>query len=97
MGDRYEPLDPVLSSPVRLAVVSILIKVKQANFQTLMEGTETTQGNMSQQLKRLSEEGYIKVEKTYKDNYPHTICTITPKGRRAFEKYVDDVKKYLNL
>ena len=97
MSDRYEPLDPVLSSPVRLAVMSILIKVKQANFQTLLEGTETTQGNMSQQLKKLGEEGYIKISKTYKDNYPHTVCMLTPKGRRAFEKYVEDVKKYLNL
>jgi DNA-binding MarR family transcriptional regulator len=97
MGERYEPLDPLLSSPVRLAVMSILIKVKQAGFQTLLDGTETTQGNMSQQLKRLSEEGYIKIEKTYKDNYPHTVCMITPKGKKAFEKYVEDVKKYLNL
>jgi DNA-binding MarR family transcriptional regulator len=97
MGERLEPLDPVLSSPVRLAVMSILIKVKQAGFQTLLEGTETTQGNMSQQLKRLSEEGYIKIEKTYKDNYPHTVCSITPKGKKAFEKYVEDVRKYLNL
>jgi DNA-binding MarR family transcriptional regulator len=97
MIERYEPLDPLLSSPVRLAVMSILIKVKQAGFQTLLDGTETTQGNMSQQLKRLSEEGYIKIEKTYKDNYPHTVCMITPKGKKAFEKYVEDVKKYLNL
>lgn len=97
MSERYEPLDPLLSSPVRLAVMSILIKVRQAGFQTLLEGTETTQGNMSQQLRKLSEEGYIKIEKTYKDNYPHTVCMITPKGRKAFEKYVEDVRKYLNL
>jgi DNA-binding PadR family transcriptional regulator len=80
-----------------LAVVSILVKVKQADFQTLLNGTETTQGNMSQQLKRLAEEGYITIGKTYRKNYPCTVCTITPKGRRAFEKYVDGVRKYLNL
>ncbi|HZY82652.1 MAG TPA: transcriptional regulator [Cyclobacteriaceae bacterium] len=97
MADRYESLDPVLSSQVRLAVVSILVKIKQADFQTLLEGTETTQGNMSQQLKKLADEGYIKIEKTYRNNYPYTVCTITPKGRKAFEKYVEDVKKYLNL
>jgi DNA-binding MarR family transcriptional regulator len=97
MPERYESLDPMLSTPVRLAIVSILMKVKQADFQTLMEGTETTQGNMSQQLKKLSEAGYIKVEKIYRNNYPYTICVITPKGRKAFEKYVEDVKKYLNL
>jgi DNA-binding MarR family transcriptional regulator len=52
---------------------------------------------MSQQLKKLSDAGYIKVEKTYRDNYPYTVCMITPKGKKAFEKYVEDVKKYLNL
>jgi len=77
--------------------MSILVKVKQADFQTLLEGTETTQGNMSQQLKKLSDEGYIKIEKAYRNNYPCTVCTITTKGRKAFEKYVEDVKKYLNL
>lgn len=97
MPERYESLDPILSTPVRLAIVSILMKVKQADFQTLMNGTETTQGNMSQQLKKLGEAGYIKIEKTYRNNYPYTICMITPKGRKAFEKYVEDVKKYLNL
>ena len=73
------------------------MKVKQADFQTLMEGTGTTQGNMSQQLKKLSDAGYLKVEKTYQNNYPYTICVITPKGRKVFEKYVEDVKKYLSL
>jgi DNA-binding transcriptional ArsR family regulator len=97
MPERYESLDPLLSTPVRLAIVSTLIKVKQAGFQDLMEATETTQGNMSQQLKKLGDAGYIKIEKTYRDNYPYTICMITPKGRKAFEKYVEDVKKYLNL
>jgi DNA-binding MarR family transcriptional regulator len=97
MGEKYESLDPLLSSPVRLAVMSILIKIKQAGFQTLLEGTETTQGNMSQQLKKLSDEGYIKIEKTYKDNYPCTVCMITPKGKKAFEKYVEEMKRYLNL
>jgi DNA-binding transcriptional ArsR family regulator len=97
MGERYEALDPILSSPVRLAIMSILVKVKQAGFQTLLEGTETTQGNMSHQLKKLNDEGYIKIEKTFRGNYPHTVCMITPRGRKAFEKYVEDVKKYLNL
>lgn len=97
MPERYESLDPMLSTPVRLAIVSILMKVKQADFQTLMEGTDTTQGNMSQQLKKLGEAGYIRVGKTYRNNYPYTVCMITPKGRKAFETYVEDVKKYLNL
>jgi DNA-binding transcriptional ArsR family regulator len=97
MAKQFSDLDPVLNTPVRLAIVSILIKVKQANFNTLMEVTQTTQGNMSHQLKRLSDEGYISIEKTFKGNYPLTICTLTARGKRAFEQYVESIKKYLHL
>jgi DNA-binding HxlR family transcriptional regulator len=93
----FNELDPVLSTPARLAIVSVLVKVKQADFNYLMEITKTTQGNLSHQLKRLSDEGYINIEKTVKGNYPQTICKLTPKGRKAFESYVDDIRKYLHL
>jgi DNA-binding HxlR family transcriptional regulator len=93
----YNELDPVLNTPVRLAVISVLVKVKQADFNHLMEITKTTQGNLSHQLKRLNAEGYIRIEKTFKGSYPHTICKLTPKGRTAFELYVEEIKKYLHL
>jgi DNA-binding MarR family transcriptional regulator len=93
----YNELDPVLNVPVRLAIVSALIKVKQADFGYLMEITKTTQGNLSHQIKKLSEAEYITVEKTYKGNYPQTICRLTAKGKRAFENYVQAIKKYLHL
>ncbi len=97
MAKQFSELDPVLNTPVRLAVVSVLIKVKQADFNTLMEATKTTQGNMSHQLKRLNDEGYITIEKTFKGNYPLTVCTLTKKGRNSFEQYVESIKKYLHL
>lgn len=93
----YNELDPVLSTPVRLAIISALIKMKQADFSYLMEITKTTQGNLSHQIRKLSEAEYIEVIKTFKGNYPHTICKLTTKGKKAFEKYVDDIKKYLHL
>ena len=93
----YNDLDPVLSTPVRLAIVSALVKLKQADFNYLMEVTGTTQGNMSHQLKRLAAEEYIEGIKTYKGSYPHTIVKLTTKGRKAFEQYVEDIKKYLHL
>ena len=93
----YNELDPVLNTPVRLAVISVLVKVKQADFNHLMVITKTTQGNLSHQLKRLSAEGYIRIDKTFKGSYPHTICKLTPKGRTAFELYVEEIKKYLHL
>jgi DNA-binding HxlR family transcriptional regulator len=93
----YNELDPILNTPVRLAVVSALIKIKQGDFNYLMEITNTTQGNLSHQIKKLNEAQYIEVIKTYKGNYPQTICVLTDKGRLAFEKYVEDIKKYLHL
>ena len=93
----YNELDPVLNVPVRLAIVSALIKVKQADFGYLMEITKATQGNLSHQIKKLNEAEYIEVEKTYKGNYPQTICRLTAKGKRAFENYVEAIKKYLHL
>ena len=93
----YKDLDPVLSTPVRLAIVSALVKLKQSDFSHLMELTATTQGNLSHQIRKLQEAEYIEVIKTFKGNYPHTICKLTPKGRKAFEQYVEDIKKYLHL
>ena len=93
----YNELDPVLNTPVRLAIVSVLVKMKQADFSYLMEITKTTQGNLSHQIRKLSEAEYIEVIKTFRGNYPHTICKLTTKGRKAFEKYVADIKKYLHL
>ncbi|WP_194851204.1 winged helix-turn-helix domain-containing protein [Nonlabens antarcticus] len=93
----YENLDSVLNQQVRLAVVSILIKVKKADFNYLKEQTQTTQGNLSHQLKKLKESEYILVEKTFENNYPKTFCSLTEIGRKAFEEYVEQMKKYLNL
>jgi len=93
----YNELDPVLNTPVRLAIISVLIKVKQTDFNTLMEVTKTTQGNLSHQLKRLNNEGYVEIEKSFKGSYPLTTCKLTPKGKKAFEIYVKEIKKYLHL
>ena len=93
----YGKLDVVLNQQIRLAVVSILLKVKTADFKYLKEQTQTTQGNLSHQLKKLKEAGYIEIEKRFINNYPKTSCKITKKGKAAFEAYVIEMKKYLNI
>ena len=93
----YDHLDPVLNQQVRLAIVSILIKVKKADFNYLKEQTQTTQGNLSHQLKKLKEAEYISINKTFEKNYPKTYCSLTAKGKNAFVEYVKQMKKYLNL
>lgn len=92
----FRELDPLLHSQLRLSVISLLIGVKSATFAFLLEKTGATRGNISIQLKKLEEAGYITIEKAFRDNYPQTTCQITPKGVEAFEKYVDALKDYLN-
>lgn len=82
----FKDLDPILHSQLRLAVMSLLISVKEAEFTYLKEKTEATAGNLSVQIQKLKDAGYIEVIKSFKDNYPQTTCKITQQGVKAFEK-----------
>jgi DNA-binding MarR family transcriptional regulator len=93
----FKDLNPILHSQLRLAVVSILISVREAEFTYLRDKTNATAGNLSVQINKLKEAGYIDVSKSFKDNYPQTICKITPIGVTAFEDYVKDLQSYLNI
>jgi len=93
----FNDLNPILHSQLRLALVSILISVKEAEFTYLREKTHATAGNLSVQINKLKEAGYIDVAKQFKDNYPQTICKITPQGVLAFEQYVKDLQSYLDI
>ncbi len=90
-------LNPLLHSQLRLAVMSILISVEEADFVYLKEKTESTVGNLSVQLTKLSDAEYISIIKGYKGKRPQTTCRITDKGRQAFTEYVETLKTYLNL
>ena len=91
----FKPLDPLLHSELRLALVSLLVGVKEAEFSYLKEKTGATSGNLSIQLQKLYEADYISIEKSFKGNYPLTTCRITKRGIEAFEKYVEAIKSYL--
>lgn len=91
----FKYLDPILHSQLRLAVVSLLISVKEAEFTYLKEKTQATAGNLSVQISKLKEAGYIDVQKQFKDNYPQTMCNITKAGIEAFETYVNNLQSYL--
>ena len=91
----FKDLDPILHSQLRLAVMSLLIGVKEAEFTFLKEQTNATAGNLSVQIQKLKEAGYIDVTKQFKDNYPQTTCKVTAKGVKAFEEYVKNLQTYL--
>lgn len=92
----FKDLDPLLHSQLRLAVVSLLISLDAAEFTFIREKTNSTAGNLSVQLDKLSEAGYISVDKSFKGKKPVTTCRITKKGLKAFEDYVNTLKQYIN-
>lgn len=93
---EFKELDPILHSQLRLAVVSLLISVREAEFTFLKEKTNSTAGNLSVQINKLKDAGYIEVIKQFSNNYPQTICKITKKGIEAFETYVSALQSYMN-
>ena len=93
----FEPLDPLLHSELRLAIMSLLVSAEEAEFPYIKEQTGATAGNLSVQIDTLSAAGYIEVEKTFKGKRPCTICRITSEGLKAFEDYVKAIKSYLQV
>ena len=93
----FKDLDPILHSQLRLAVMSLLISVKEAEFTFLKEKTNATAGNLSVQMNKLKDAGYIDIIKQFNNNYPQTICKINSKGVEAFENYVKALQSYMTL
>lgn len=91
----FKKLDPLLHSELRLAVMSVLVNLEEADFVYLRETTGATAGNLSVQIDKLTTAGYITVEKGFKGKKPQTICRLTAEGLKAFESYVDALKTYL--
>ena len=91
----FKKLDPLLHSELRLAVMSVLVNLEEADFVYLREATGATAGNLSVQLDKLSEAGYITIEKGFKGKKPQTLCRISPTGLQAFADYVEAIRSYL--
>lgn len=93
----FKPLDPLLHSELRLAIMSILVSSAEVDFRYLKEQTNATSGNLSVQIDKLNAAGYIEVTKTFKGKMPCTLCKITQKGLDAFEDYVRTLQDYIRL
>lgn len=91
----FQNLDPLLHSQLRLAIISLLVTVEEAEFSFIKEKTNASAGNISVQIEKLQEAKYIKIEKTFKGKYPLTKCSITKKGVKAFEDYVKILQQYI--
>jgi DNA-binding MarR family transcriptional regulator len=86
-----------LHSQLRLSIISLLVSVKEAEFTYLREKTGGTAGNISVQVSKLEEAGYVNVKKEFKNNYPCTTVSISKMGIKAFEDYVNNLKEYINV
>jgi len=92
----FKTLDPLLHSQVRLAIMTILLNAKSAEFSFLLENLHTTKGNLSFQISKLKEAKYINVKKSFRNNYPLTTLQITETGINAYEKYMEAINDYFN-
>jgi DNA-binding transcriptional ArsR family regulator len=92
----FKELDPLLLSQLRLSIMSHLMVVREAEFGALREQTGATAGNLSVQIGKLQEAGYIEVVKTFRNNYPLTLCKATARGIDAFEAFYRDLKPFFD-
>lgn len=90
-------LDPLLHNHLRLAIMSLLVANEEVQFTYVVEQTEASRGNVSVQMNKLEDAGYLEVEKKFKGKKPQTSMKITPKGLDAMQRYTDALKDYLNL
>ncbi|MCY1723112.1 transcriptional regulator [Prolixibacteraceae bacterium Z1-6] len=92
----FKNLDPLLHSQVRLAIMTILLNLKSAEFSFLLANIETTKGNLSFQIAKLKKAHYIHIKKSFRNNYPLTILQITETGIIAYERYMETISDYFN-
>lgn len=88
-------VDRLVHEPSRSVVLAILVAVKSADFLYLQRETKLTKGNLTIHLSKLEKAGFIRIEKTYRGKIPLTLCHITNKGRKAFDLYCSQLKRFL--
>src|SRR5579863_4028386 len=88
-------LNPVVHGKLRLALLSLLTTVEEAEFTWLRTRTGSTDGNLGAQLARLEEAGYVAVEKKFVQRKPQTLYRMTEQGRQALAEYVHALKQLL--
>jgi len=91
----YKQLDDIIHSRIRLAIMSVLISVESAEFNFLKEKINATDGNLSVHLKKLDDAKYISVKKEFVNRKPVSTYTLSVKGKKAFEIYIERLEKLI--
>ncbi len=87
--------DPLLHQNIRSKLISLLISNEELPFKALKEYLEVTDGNLSSHLAKLEKAGYVSIEKSFEGKRPKTVVCVTDEGRRAFKKYIEALKKFI--
>ncbi len=87
--------DHLVHEPVRLKILAILTQLESADFVYLVSRLKLTMGNLSAHVSKLGKAGYIEVMKDFKDNRPHTMLSLTKRGKKAFNSYREDMLELL--
>lgn len=93
----YQQINDIIHSRLRLAIMSVLITVTEAEFNFIKAKINATDGNLSVQIRKLEEAGYVTVKKEFMKRKPRTMFMLTNKGKKAFEAYVDHISKLINM
>ncbi len=98
MSEPIKPddIDAVIHERVRLAIVSALAVAPELSFNELKTMLSLSDGNLSAHSRTLDDTGYIKIEKTFQGRRPHTTMRLSPKGRKAFERYVKTLRQIID-
>ncbi|HUT90946.1 MAG TPA: transcriptional regulator [Thermoguttaceae bacterium] len=93
---KPDDIDAIIHERVRLAIVSALAVAPELSFNELKAMLSLTDGNLSAHSRTLEDAGYIVLEKTFRGRRPHTSMRLSPKGRRAFERYVETLRQIID-
>lgn len=89
-------LDRIIHSPTRLKILLVLMSVEEADFTFISNAADLTRGNLSANLSKLEEAGYVKIEKKFIDRVPKTIVSISASGKKALEEYSNQLGPILD-
>jgi len=90
-----EDIDRIIHEPARLNIILYLYVVEKADFTYLLHKTGLSKGNLSVQLQKLEQSGYVEIKKEFVKRIPHTLASLTKQGRRAFELYKETILEIL--
>ncbi|UDF03116.1 transcriptional regulator [Asticcacaulis sp. AND118] len=93
---NIERIDDVIHGRLRLGIMAYLSTAGAADFTTLKAKTQSSDGNLSVQVRKLEEAGYVTVDKAFVGKKPVTTITLTEAGRTAFVAYLDAMRKLID-